>query len=613
MKKKNAVVALLMAAMLLLTSIPAVLAAEDNAAEQPAGAAVTQYPTVDWDNKYILEPNGALYSYEGGKAEKKLDNVKQYVGDVTYRAPGAIDTDGVLWQWTTFGDGDSAEEVETKLAHVKKVAGEYVLTGDGTVWHMPDAVINQREPAKLLDGVVDIAVGTLSGDEYDMFNEDIMMLRGDGTLWVEDRIYAGDNRNEWRYSAKQEAEQVAQLTPYGYVTKDGSYISAQFIGRRQEAPVAVYREIRSEVNSELLVKNDGATYQLDWNGSVYSYQKVLDTPVTASQYTGFLSDQLDQYGDRIWRNGTCYLAASGDVYMRYDNESATRKVNLTGVKAERFPQYYESGLFFATDGTQYELAGDGTTTRPVQGKRLKDGRIDGRHVLYAVNYADEQTQVLTDVYDAYMDGYNCYYAALRLDGSLWVCDTYNGGTTFQKVLDYEPAPEQKGTILQDSATGVMLEAPAGVLPAGTQMQVTPVKSGESYVRAVGALDGKADAFLLYDITLLNDGVTVQPNGKVKARIPVPEGYPAQRVVVVRVNGDGSLTNMNAVVADGYAAFETDHFSLYAVAQWKPDAALPSGDTADLNPATGDGAPVIVLAAAAGAALVLLGMKKRKKA
>lgn len=64
----------------------------------------------------------------------------------------------------------------------------------------------------------------------------------------------------------------------------------------------------------------------------------------------------------------------------------------------------------------------------------------------------------------------------------------------------------------------------------------------------------------YDITLFRDGVAVRPDNTVTVRIPTD--YETARVY--RLEDDGTLTDMNAVYADGYLVFTTEHFSLYLV-------------------------------------------------
>lgn len=77
----------------------------------------------------------------------------------------------------------------------------------------------------------------------------------------------------------------------------------------------------------------------------------------------------------------------------------------------------------------------------------------------------------------------------------------------------------------------------------------------------------------FDISVQNrKGETVQPENKVKVKIPVPQGWDVTKCRVVRVEANGARTDMNAVVQNGYFVFTTDHFSEYIIGQ-VPDAML----------------------------------------
>ncbi len=66
----------------------------------------------------------------------------------------------------------------------------------------------------------------------------------------------------------------------------------------------------------------------------------------------------------------------------------------------------------------------------------------------------------------------------------------------------------------------------------------------------------------YSITLYKNGKEAQPDSKVKVSIPIPNDYKINNIVVYRDNGDGTYTNMNASVSNGYAVFETTHFCFF---------------------------------------------------
>lgn len=73
----------------------------------------------------------------------------------------------------------------------------------------------------------------------------------------------------------------------------------------------------------------------------------------------------------------------------------------------------------------------------------------------------------------------------------------------------------------------------------------------------------------YNISLLDNGQEVQPDGKVVVHIPIPEELKlfayTGRTKVFRVGEDGQTTEMDVSIENGCFVFETDHFSIYTMA------------------------------------------------
>lgn len=82
-----------------------------------------------------------------------------------------------------------------------------------------------------------------------------------------------------------------------------------------------------------------------------------------------------------------------------------------------------------------------------------------------------------------------------------------------------------------------------------------------YIYVRGLVEG--NIVDLYDINLLDEnGNKVQPEGKVKIRLPLESDV--LYFTVLRINGDGTYTDMKAVREGDCVVFETDHFSYYVI-------------------------------------------------
>lgn len=148
---------------------------------------------------------------------------------------------------------------------------------------------------------------------------------------------------------------------------------------------------------------------------------------------------------------------------------------------------------------------------------------------------------------------------------------------------------------QDTTTNIKLETDTSVVPEDTKLVVEKITTGESYNIVVATLGDDIDKFVLYDITLKSNGVEVQPNGKVKISIPIPDGFNKEKLVVYRINEDGTKVKydvkIETIEGKEYATFETDHFSLYTLALDNETTNTPensnNNNTLDETPKTGN--------------------------
>ena len=117
-------------------------------------------------------------------------------------------------------------------------------------------------------------------------------------------------------------------------------------------------------------------------------------------------------------------------------------------------------------------------------------------------------------------------------------------------------------------TGIKLES-TSQLPASTQLVAHKIEDNTVYNEVSNILTEVKD-FVVYKITLESSGVKIQPDGKVRINIPIPEDYNNSNVSVYRIEEDGSTReyNVSTVKEEGidYATFETEHFSTYVLAE-----------------------------------------------
>ncbi|MDR2295215.1 MAG: S-layer homology domain-containing protein, partial [Clostridiales Family XIII bacterium] len=171
-----------------------------------------------------------------------------------------------------------------------------------------------------------------------------------------------------------------------------------------------------------------------------------------------------------------------------------------------------------------------------------------------------------------VDGEGWLHARLKID---WSSATDAGGLS---QLEATPTPEEAITdaeaediALSDAATGVKLTAAAGVVPEDAELSVKAVTSGTDFTRAEAALKETLQAeetpkFKLYDISLLQSKVAVQPSGTITLSVPIPADYDKTKVVVYRINDDGTATLIKGKVVGDDFEIALNRLSFYALVE-----------------------------------------------
>lgn len=99
----------------------------------------------------------------------------------------------------------------------------------------------------------------------------------------------------------------------------------------------------------------------------------------------------------------------------------------------------------------------------------------------------------------------------------------------------------------------------------TDLVVVDVTEDDTSKYIIQMLSG-AKQVKIYNIAMYQDSIEIQPEKKIKVKVPLPATYNKDKCLIYRVEADNSLTDMKASFADGYLVFETDHLSLYALVE-----------------------------------------------
>lgn len=125
--------------------------------------------------------------------------------------------------------------------------------------------------------------------------------------------------------------------------------------------------------------------------------------------------------------------------------------------------------------------------------------------------------------------------------------------------------------LRDEATGITVtNADDTAMREDVELEVTPVDAEELETEHSGVSDsmnevlGENCVWIVYDISLKENGENVQPDTTVDVEVPIQDNMDKSSIKIYRIESDGTLTDMTAELQGENAYFQTEHFSLYVL-------------------------------------------------
>ena len=326
---------------------------------------------------------------------------------------------------------------------------------------------------------------------------------------------------------------------------------------------------------KLTVENGQYYLTMDFKG--LSYLNKFGYLAELAYYdNGFV---YDQYGEI---NGTLIAAEVLSTQKNADGTDVIDEFNQTGGS-------YEGKLY--PDQVKFPLVSDALND--------EDGCVP--------------LQVFVPVMEDISAGSGTQNVLLKLDWST-LKETTEDDPDFQPE---EPVEQSPAVNVTDSTTGIKIQADEGVFPEGVKLVVTPITSGADYDKAASVLSDVGKKFRLFEIHFELNGAEVQPNGIVTVYYPIPEGYDADKVVLYRINDDGTKTLVKGTVENGFYKVMTKSFSTYALVEQGStitDAENSANVGSDI-PQTGDSTnvlPFALLALASGGMIGVLFVSRKRK-
>ena len=170
-----------------------------------------------------------------------------------------------------------------------------------------------------------------------------------------------------------------------------------------------------------------------------------------------------------------------------------------------------------------------------------------------------------------------YYTGSKEDWNKIYIGLYNGCLT-NATIHYNYVLEPETVNITDERTGIQVSAPGGTFDSDVTLKVEEVLSGSSF-DIIGKVNGKSKT-KVFTIETYVDGQSVQPNGDVTVRIPVPDGFNAEKCKLYYLNTSSKNPEEIAFrVEDGYIVFTTNRFGDWAIIQ---TAEMPTVSVNDIG-------------------------------
>ena len=149
-------------------------------------------------------------------------------------------------------------------------------------------------------------------------------------------------------------------------------------------------------------------------------------------------------------------------------------------------------------------------------------------------------------------------------------------------LSGKEAEDEEGNpvALEVTASGENQETATFTVPEDAKLIINKITEGDLFTNINKILSSGINKFELYNINLSINNATIQPNGKVKLSMPVPNGYDTSKLAVYKIAEDGNKIKYNITINDGYIEFETDNLDNYVVAEEKENPSTETSSSTD---------------------------------
>ena len=173
------------------------------------------------------------------------------------------------------------------------------------------------------------------------------------------------------------------------------------------------------------------------------------------------------------------------------------------------------------------------------------------------------------------------------DGKIYVA-TINNKKHYFIVNKNTSKMQTPKLITSDFLTDVTVTSNSGNIPLDTMIEIKKLTSGEEYDKIMKILNTTNSE--TFDISLfsksINKYITKLSDGSFEVKIPIKEELKDKDLVVYYINDEGKREEYEVKVENNFAVFNTNHFSIYTLAEKKIQVEIDETKDID-NPKTSD--------------------------
>ena len=216
---------------------------------------------------------------------------------------------------------------------------------------------------------------------------------------------------------------------------------------------------------------------------------------------------------------------------------------------------------------------DTTDIKKAIENRLKDLFGSDNHIVVA-----ESDDTINDLLgETVENGNQHYYILTSMNEDI---DIYGMEFDFIAIKDSSKINNDIVFYSNDLVTNVLVSTDYDI-PRDTMIKVLELTNGEKYdqiMKILNITDGEMFDISLYS-SAQNKNITKLDNGKFLVGIPIPDKFKGKKLTIYYVDENDEIIEyeVDDTYKEGYAYFETDHFSIYTLAE----------KTNGSNPKTGD--------------------------